>query len=268
MDWLFSLLPFTLDSAVSHAAAALLCGFIIGWLICFTGVGGGVLVIPTLTFFFSLPVSIAIGTASAYTTITKLMAGAEHIRIKNINYRLFVKLTCAALPGLFLSASVINYVLHQFPESNALVQQVLRWLVIAAILLSLVLIVGGKKSTAASENTLLLLISGFAIGLVMGATGIGGGVLIAPALLLLGKETPKRVVGTSILIALALSGLTAVLYSAGGQLDFSIALWMSAGSLLAIPIASRVLRRVSEAVVQKSLLVIIAAAVLLMLASN
>ena len=259
MDWLLSLIG---DPAA--IAAAVLCGFIIGWLICFTGVGGGVLVIPTLAFFFNLPISLAIGTASAYTTLTKLMAGAEHIRIRNVNYSLFLRLTGWAVPGLLTSAFIINYLLSDYPEYEIQVQQVLRWTVIGAILLSLLMLWRGRAPAGASRARRLAPF-GIAIGLIMGATGIGGGVLIAPVLLLFGNETPKRVVGTSILIALALSGLTAALYSAGNQLAPTLAIWMSAGSLLALPIASRTLRRVPETVVQKSLFALIFIAILLML---
>lgn len=248
---------------LADTAAALLGGFVIGWLICFTGVGGGVLVIPTLTFFFGLPVSVAIGTASAYTTITKVMVGAEHIRIKNIHYPLFIKLTTCALPGLLLAAFAVNYSLHRYPDAGDLVQEILRLAVIVAIFSSLLLIIRNKPSSPAAHPPLGA--AGFGIGMVMGATGIGGGVLIAPALLLLGNIAPKPVVGTSILIALTLSALTAVLYFAGGQLNVALAVWMSIGSLLALPLASRVLRRVSEAVVRNSIVVLIALAALLML---
>lgn len=245
---------------------ALACGFAIGWLICFTGVGGGVLVIPALTFFFGLPVSAAVGTASVYTALTKIMAGAEHVRIGNVDYAMFAKITGAALPGLVAAAAAINYLLASHPDSEAQVQEALRLAVIAAIVISLLLIVVKKRPAALPRGAAAG--GGLGIGLMMGATGIGGGVLIAPALLLLGCAPAKRVVGTSILIALVLSGLTALLYAAGGQVVWAQAFWMAAGSLLATPLASRALRRVSEAAVQRSLLLLILVAVLLMLGSG
>lgn len=266
MDWL-------LHALSGGAAPAFLSGVIIGGLICFTGVGGGVLVIPVLTFFFGLPVSIAVGTASAYTAITKVMAGVEHLRIRNVNVPLFLRLSAWALPGLLLSALTVNLLLHHFPAHGGTVQEALRLAVIFAIFLSLALILGDRRppanangeANAAAYSHAALAVAGISIGVVMGATGIGGGVLIAPALLLIARETPKRVVGTSIVTALVLSALTALLYSAGEQLDWRLALWMSAGSLVAIPLASRALRRAPERVVKKVLLLLIGIAVLLML---
>ena len=99
----------------------------------------------------------------------------------------------------------------------------------------------------------------------MGATGIGGGVLIVPALLLAANETPKRIVGTSILTALALSALTALIYIGGGQTDWTLALWMSAGSLLAVPLGSLLLRRVSQTFVRRSLIALVLLAATLMI---
>ena len=268
MEWLFPL------ASAAAAAKALLLGVGIGGLICFTGVGGGVLVLPVLTFFFGLPVSVAVGTASAYTTITKIMAGVEHIRIGTVNYRLFGRLTAWALPGLLLSALGVNLTLHHLPQETAAVQEGLRLAVAGAILLSLGLILGSRRpaggaagGTDGAGGTAKLAAAGGGIGLVMGATGIGGGVLIAPALLLAG-EAPKRVVGTSILIALVLSGLTALLYAAGGQMDWHLALWMSAGSLIAIPVASRLLRQASEAVVRRWLLALVTLALVLIFAGG
>ena len=249
------------------APSALLCGFVVGFLICLTGMGGGVLVIPAVSFFFDQPPSVAVGTAGVYAALTKLIAGAEHARIGNINYRLFARVSAAAAPGALLAAFAVNALLHLRPDFRAELQGALRGAVIAAILLSLLFSQFPSARLAAAgrrEKTAPLLVGAFAVGAVMGLTGVGGGVLIAPLLLLLGGETPKRIVGASILIALALSALSAAVYAGGGQVNYELALWMSAGSLLATPLGSRLLRRVSEEFVRRALVGLILAAAVLM----
>ena len=252
------------------APEALLCGFVVGFLICFTGVGGGVLVIPVVSFFFEQPPSVAVGTAGVYAALTKVMAGAEHARIGNINYPLFARVTAAAAPGALLSALAVNAFLHLRPELRDDIQNTLRGAVIAAIILSLYFAQFHVKRAAQNggEKTTPLLLGAFAVGLVMGLTGVGGGVLIAPLLMILGGETPKRIVGASILIALALSALSAAVYAGGGQVNYELALWMSAGSLLATPLGSRLLRRVSEEFVRRALVGLILAAAVLMAAGG
>ena len=241
---------------------ALLCGFVVGFLICFTGVGGGVLVIPAVSFFFDQPPSVAVGTAGVYAALTKIMAGAEHARIGNINYRLFARVTAAAAPGALLAAAAVNATLHLRPESQGQLQDALRGAVIAAILLSLYF--AQFRARPASGGKTPLLLGAFAVGLVMGLTGVGGGVLIAPLLMVAGGETPKRIVGASILIALALSALSAAVYAGGGQVNYELALWMTIGSLMATPLGSRLLRRVSEEFVRRALVGLILAAAVLM----
>ena len=248
---------------------AFLCGFVMGFLICFTGVGGGVLIIPAIVYFFDLDVSVAIGTASVYATLTKIVAGVEHVRIGNVNFRLFTRLSIAAVPGVVTAAVAVNYLLTD-DELGGMIQESLRLAVIAAIFLSLLFMLvqpkdGEPKSHADSRPAFVLPVCGVVIGLVMGATGIGGGVLIVPALLLAANETPKRIVGTSILTALALSALTALIYIGGGQTDWTLALWMSAGSLLAVPLGSLLLRRVSQTFVRRSLIALVLLAATLMI---
>lgn len=263
MDWLF-------------VAQAFACGFAMGFLICFSGVGGGVLVIPALLFFFNLPVSVAIGTASAYTALTKVFAAAEHWRRGNINFNLFWRFLAGAAPGAVLTAAGINIVLHFHPQYREVVQGGLKVLVIAAIVIAIFFMFSAKKEKDGKDgndnhhhktSAKSAAASGFGIGTIMGATGIGGGVLIVPALLA-GGELPKRVIGTSIIIALALSALSALVYAGGGQVRFDLMLWMLAGSVFAVPVGGFVLHRVSEVFVRRALVVVVSAALLMMLLGN
>ncbi|MGU9951543.1 MAG: sulfite exporter TauE/SafE family protein [Gammaproteobacteria bacterium WSBS_2016_MAG_OTU1] len=240
----------------------LACGFIIGFLICYSGVGGGALVIPAAILFFGMPPSIAIGTASIYAATTKIVAGVEHWRIGNVPWKLCGIFIVAAAPGVLLAAVPINYFSQQ--EGAEEIQTLLRYLVAAAIALSLI---GGQLRTkeGVKVSRPLFVITAFFIGAMMGATGIGGGILIIPALFLLSDESAKRIVGASIIIALVLSSLAALIYAGGGQIDYVFAGWMLVGSLLAIAPASIALRRSSQTIVRKILNVLIVIALILML---
>ena len=65
----------------------LIIGTSIGLTIGMTGIGGGVLLMPALTVILSIPASIAVGTASLYSFLTKIYATIEHIRFKNLKYK-------------------------------------------------------------------------------------------------------------------------------------------------------------------------------------
>ena len=244
---------------------ALLWGVAMGFLICFTGVGAGVLVVPIISLFFGLPTSAAIGTASIYSTLTKIAAGIEHVRIRNVNYALFRAISVSAVPGILISAIGINATLTYYPQYTEAIQAILTKAVVAAIALSLVLVLFQAEKKIQHVSSRWAHVIGFFIGLLMGTTGIGGGVLIVPALFLIGKETPKRVVGTSIAVALLLSGVTAIIYAGGGQADYTLALLMVAGSLIGIPLGSLGLRRASQTFLRYCVIITIAAALIISL---
>jgi uncharacterized protein len=77
---------------------------------------------------------------------------------------------------------------------------------------------------AASMIVLMLLIGLFA-GIVSGVFGIGGGIVIVPALIYLAKFSQHAAIGTSLAILLPPVGIWAVLeYYRHGNVDFKAAL--------------------------------------------
>ncbi len=67
---------------VTSIIVQLILGVVIGFSIGLTGIGGGVLVLPSLTLILGLPPSVAAGTASLYAFLTKIQATVEHFRLK------------------------------------------------------------------------------------------------------------------------------------------------------------------------------------------
>lgn len=231
-------------------------GFLIGFLINLTGVGGGVLLVPVLTLIFKLEISVAVGTASIFVTLTKIYATFEHIKLKTIHYRSSAFLLSGAIVGVLIAGGLVNYFLSQnlSEEETAAIQLILRQITIGAIFFSTVLIflekVGIfnklKSKISQTYEKILLVIFGFIIGLVMGATGIGGGVLIFPTFFLITRLKSKEIIGSSIFIALVVSGITALLYSGGGQADYRMAIWLTVGSFLGVFVASKMIKKVSN----------------------
>mgnify|MGYP000967012574 CR=1 FL=1 len=79
-------------------------------------------------------------------------------------------------------------------------------------------------------TALKLLALGCCIGVVSGLLGIGGGVLVIPALVLLFGYAQPRAVGTSLAMLLPPIGLFAVLrYWRAGSVDWSAAMIMAGG---------------------------------------
>lgn len=76
------------------------------------------------------------------------------------------------------------------------------------------------------------IISGFAVGLLVGITGVGGGSLMTPLLVFLFGFKPAIAVGTDLLYAaITKTGGVLVHHNTHKSVDWRVVAWMSAGSL-------------------------------------
>jgi uncharacterized membrane protein YfcA len=105
-------------------------------------------------------------------------------------------------------------------------------------------------------SILVLLLIGLAAGILSGIFGIGGGVVIVPALMLLAKMQPQMATGTSLgALLLPVGALGALAYWRNGNLDVRASLLIAGGlflgayggALIAQSVAPMVLRRMFAA---------------------
>jgi uncharacterized protein len=108
--------------------------------------------------------------------------------------------------------------------------------------------VGDSAMTPATSATPLFLGSlGFVAGVCSGLLGIGGGLVIVPALTLLVGYPIKRAVGASlgtIVLVSSIGGLAE--FMIGANIQWSLAIVVTAGSLVGARLASRILPKISE----------------------
>ena len=88
------------------------------------------------------------------------------------------------------------------------------------------------------------------IGLLMGLTGVGGGVMVVPALTTSGGLTIKVAVATSIPIGLILSLAVSVTLGSSGLIDYNLVTSLLIGATVAIPLGTRLFRRFSANFIQ------------------
>jgi uncharacterized protein len=81
--------------------------------------------------------------------------------------------------------------------------------------------------------TILYIVLGLAAGVLSGLFGIGGGVVIVPALILIGRMSPLTATGTSLgALLLPVGALGAWQYYRNGHLDVKAAALIAAGLTL------------------------------------
>ena len=244
----------------------LIFGASTGLLIYLSGVGAGVIVVPVMVTLFGIPVATAVGTASLFSVACKMAAGLSHIQQRNVSRRLLKAfLPAAVVACLWLSALISLALPNVWPQGKAQVELFLKLLVLGVGSLAVTSMYVVQVKTALMR--LRIRTTALITGTLVGATGTGGGVLVVPALIAEGSESTQRIIGTSLIIGLILSAVTALFYGAAGSLNLPMALWMTAGSLLVMPIGRFVFTRVSAQVLTH-LVAILAFLALLVLAAG
>ena len=74
-------------------------------------------------------------------------------------------------------------------------------------------------------------LSGFCVGFVVGLTGVGGGSLMTPLLVLLFGVHPVTAVGTDLLYAALTKTCGTLVHHIGNTVEWRIVGWLGAGSL-------------------------------------
>jgi uncharacterized membrane protein YfcA len=77
----------------------------------------------------------------------------------------------------------------------------------------------------------LYTVSGFSVGLIVGVTGVGGGSLMTPLLVLLFGVAPVTAVGTDLLFAALTKAGGAWAHARRGNVDWKVVAWLAAGSV-------------------------------------
>ncbi|MGH8457472.1 MAG: sulfite exporter TauE/SafE family protein [Stenotrophobium sp.] len=86
-------------------------------------------------------------------------------------------------------------------------------------------------------------VAGLVVGVAVGATGVGGGSLMTPILILLCGISPSIAVGTDLLYASISKSFGVLLHGRNGSLDWKIVGWLAAGSVPATALTLLFLHR-------------------------
>jgi uncharacterized membrane protein YfcA len=95
-------------------------------------------------------------------------------------------------------------------------------------------------------NYVLMVIGGVIVGIGASFTGLGGGFLIVPLLLLLGYPAQKAV-GTSFLAILVISLSALIAHNKLANVDYKIGVLLGVGGIVGAQIGARLLEHVSTA---------------------
>ena len=213
--------------------APVLSGSAVGFTLALVGGGGSILAVPLLVYVVGVASPhVAIGTSAIAVAISALANMIAHWGAGNVRWPCAIVFSLAGVAGAFAGASVAK----QFDGQNLLMLFGILMIAIGALMLKRR--AGGGdpavRLTATSARRLIPMLvgTGFAVGLLAGFFGIGGGFLIVPGLMLATGMPLIAAIGTSLVAVVAFGASTAISYAMSGLVDWRLAALFIAGGLL------------------------------------
>lgn len=230
-------------------------GFVAGILGSVVGLGGGIIIVPVLTFF-GFPPTLAASNSLFAAFSNAVSSTISYSRQKRIEYSIGLKLGLLAIPGTVLGALVSSDVTPGiFKILFGLV------LISSSIYLFLKKKITSKEQTKSIQVMILAIGASFFAGIISSFFGIGGGIIFVPLMVVAMGMSMKNAAPTSqfILLLVSFSGL--IIHSALGHPDYYQALFLAAGAFAGGLIGARLSLEIKERSLQilVSVILIVAA---------
>jgi uncharacterized protein len=236
-------------------------GFIVGFIVGMTGVGGGSLMTPILVLFFGIKPAVAVGTDLLYAAITKSGGIFVHNKKGTIEWRIVVLLSLGSVPSAIVAVFILKYLEQAGINYDKLITSSLS---VALILTSIVLLFKDKLQKLGQNErfdavralhrqlqTPMTVIAGVILGILVTLSSVGAGALGAAILFFLYPRLPSiKIIGTDIAHAVPLTAVAGLGHMHLGTIDFTILAMLLMGSLPGIYLGSHFATRLPEHVVR------------------
>lgn len=258
-------------AALIEIIKQVLIGFGVGLLMGLTGVGGGAVLQPILIHWLGVPPVQSVGTGLLCSLLTNAWGAISHMRLNHLRPRRTVVFLLGSIPGVLIASFWLNRLAKSV--SAELINRHLQIGIATLLLIMAVIILVQelflrqrlKRNQAlyykGGPFPFLKKISGFIAGLIVGVligtTSIGGGVLIIPVFMLLLDVRAQEAVGSSSFIMLVLAGLGSIVFFIEGNVYLIMVLGLCLGSIPGVLIGSKLSARVPEQLLRIILIVIL-----------
>ena len=230
----------------------IVAGFIVGFLVGLTGVGGGSLMTPILLMFFHIKPALAVGTDLLYASITKSVGIFAHGKLGNIDWRIVKLLAAGSVPASFATIIFLRTIDVDSTEAIATIKFSLG---IALIVTSAAVLLRTKLMNLLAKETLIpekyVASSTVVLGIILGGlvtlTSVGAGALGVTALIVLYPQKKiTTIVGSDIAHAVPLTLVAGLGHASLGTVDYSLLGTLLIGSIPGIYIGSHLSAKVAE----------------------
>lgn len=125
----------------------------------------------------------------------------------------------------------------------------------------------GMGSSANRPNAALLAGIGLGAGLLSGLFGVGGGIVMVPAMVLLAGITQQRAAATSLASIVPIAIVGAFIFGRADSIDLPAALILVLGSLIGVQVGARLMARIGDDRLRIGFAIVMIAVALTMLVS-
>ena len=223
-------------------------GFIVGFVVGVTGVGGGSLMTPVLVLMFGIAPATAVGTDLLYASLTKMGGSWVHGRRGTVDWKVVKLLAMGSLPAALLSMALLHYLALDEKHLKSLITSVLSvalLLTAAALLFKPYLVKLGRRPDGvmfelhAHHLTGATIFTGAILGVLVTISSVGAGALGVVVLLFLYPRAPMaKIVGTDIAHAVPLTLIAGLGHAALGTVNYGLLGSLLLGSLPGIYLGS------------------------------
>ena len=222
-------------------------GFIVGVLVGLTGMGGGAVMTPMLILLGWAKPIIAVGTDLVWSSITKAFGAFVHYRQRTVDFKIVKRLALGSIPGALVGLALLAYLRTQ--GGDVMDKLVVRMLGVALICVALTLLFRTFRGSPANLGTGIPIFNGpwwvtsvlgALVGFLVSLTSVGSGSLIIACLVVIYPGTPlKRIVGSDIVHALFLVGVSALGHMGIGSINVGLLAGLLIGSVPGVWIGSK-----------------------------
>jgi uncharacterized membrane protein YfcA len=102
------------------------------------------------------------------------------------------------------------------------------------------------ESSAVRTSPVLLAGIGVGAGVLSGLFGVGGGIILVPAMVLLAGMAQQRASATSLASIVPIAAVGALIFGSANSVDLPAALVLTVGSLVGVQIGTRLMARIGD----------------------
>ncbi|HYR06566.1 MAG TPA: sulfite exporter TauE/SafE family protein [Longimicrobium sp.] len=225
-------------------------GALVGLALGLLGGGGSILTVPIFVYVLGFGAKESIAMSLAVVGAVSLFGAAGHWRAGNVNLRVALVFGAVAMAGTYGGARLAVF----FSGAAQLILFAVVMLLAAWFMFRPRQVEAEGAAPAELRDMPLALIAaeGLAVGVLTGLVGVGGGFLIVPALVLLGKVPMKQAVGTSLLVIAMKSAAGFLGYLGQVQVDWGFMAVFTAVAVGGILLGTYLVRFVPQAALQRA----------------